>query len=65
MSKEAPHNMWLTDFLPMSFNNVRIMTYGYNTQLVDNPLDMTIFRHAKHLLEMLENARCSSQVRAF
>lgn len=49
----------------MSFNNVRIMTYGYNTQLVDNPLDMTIFRHAKHLLEMLENARCSSQVRAF
>jgi hypothetical protein len=48
--------MWLRDFLPMEFNNIRIMTYGYDSGLKDpNGANLTDYR--RNFRECLRNAR--------
>lgn len=42
--------MWLRDFLPTIFPNCRIMTYGYNANVVFGSMG-TIRTHAKYFLE--------------
>ena len=54
--------MWLTDFLPLEIENARIMTYGYNSQLVENTVNMTIGDYKKELVQILHNARISNKV---
>jgi len=57
------HQMWLKDFLPKNVNNIRVMTYGYDSSLVGparSDARMTDYR--RNLLEQLGNARASSKV---
>ena len=57
--------MWLADFLPEEDGmcNTRIMTYGYNSQLVKDTVDMQLVDYRKELIQLLETARPSRQVR--
>ncbi|KAF8542620.1 hypothetical protein BDD12DRAFT_802693 [Trichophaea hybrida] len=38
------HQMWLKDFLPHDIKNVRIMSYGYNSNLVGDTVGNRFFR---------------------
>ena len=54
--------MWLMDFLPADVRNLRVMTYGYNSQLVKGPVNMGIGDYTKELIQLLRAARSSEQV---
>jgi hypothetical protein len=55
--------MWLQDFLPEEINNIRIMTFGYDTTLTGpNASNKTIVDHRRYLVAQLETVRCSSDV---
>ncbi|KAF8244089.1 hypothetical protein K440DRAFT_559851, partial [Wilcoxina mikolae CBS 423.85] len=48
--------MWLHEFLPQQLENIRIMTYGYDSSLKDpNGANLTDYRRG--FIEQLENAR--------
>ncbi|KAF8536460.1 hypothetical protein BDD12DRAFT_982712 [Trichophaea hybrida] len=52
------HIMWLKDFLPNDIKNVRITTYGYNTRLSKNKLDIgQLEDHKRDFISELEIAR--------
>lgn len=48
--------MWLYDFLPEQFESARIMTYGYNSSLLE-PNGARLTDHIKNFTEELCNAR--------
>ncbi|KAA8894549.1 hypothetical protein FN846DRAFT_406174 [Sphaerosporella brunnea] len=48
--------MWLYDFLPHYFPSARIMTYGYNSSLLE-PNGARLIDHRKSFIEALRNAR--------
>jgi len=50
------HAMWLYDFLPKQFDNARIMTYGYNSSLLE-PNGARLTDHIRDFTEKLRNAR--------
>lgn len=54
--------MWLQDFLPKHIKNIRVLTYGYNTNLVGKTVDDKLLDYRGHLLEQLDNARGSAAV---
>ena len=57
------HRMWLQDFLPKDIKNIRITTYGYNTRLTKNSLDMSRLEdHKRHLISQLEIVRYEDKV---
>ena len=52
------NNMWLRDFLPTSeHKNARIMTFGYNSQLLDRKTEMGIKQWAIFLLQQVSSVR--------
>lgn len=52
--------MWLQDFLPKKFNNMRIMTYGYDSKLAgEENTDNRLVDYRNHFLNALNNARSS------
>lgn len=55
--------MWLQDLLPHDVNGIRIMTYGYNSNLV-GPMaaDDDFLDYRRHFIGMLTNARRSAEV---
>jgi hypothetical protein len=53
--------MWLYDFLPEHFENARIMTYGYNSSLLE-PNGAWLSDHRKMFIEELQNARVDCPV---
>ncbi|KAF8246653.1 hypothetical protein K440DRAFT_683829 [Wilcoxina mikolae CBS 423.85] len=53
--------MWLKDFLPHDIKNVRIMSYGYNSNLVGDTVDDRFLDYRTHLIQMLMNARRSAE----
>ncbi|KAH0604335.1 uncharacterized protein H6S33_006712 [Morchella sextelata] len=56
--------MWLKDFLPReaSCENVRILSYGYNTKLVGKgTVDDTFLDYRRNFIQQLENARNSEE----
>jgi hypothetical protein len=55
------HAMWLYDFLPKHFTSVRIMTYGYNSNLLE-PNGARLTDHKKRFLQELSNARTDCPV---
>ncbi|KAF8243912.1 hypothetical protein K440DRAFT_560344, partial [Wilcoxina mikolae CBS 423.85] len=58
------NKMWLQDFLPQDIKNIRIMTYGYNTNLVGaNAGHYRILDHQRDLIEQLDSARSSPEVK--
>ncbi|KAA8895135.1 hypothetical protein FN846DRAFT_785438, partial [Sphaerosporella brunnea] len=54
--------MWLHDFLPGHFENARIMTYGYNSSLLE-PNGANLTDHRRGFIQELYNARVDCQRR--
>jgi hypothetical protein len=53
--------MWLQEFLPNDIKGIRIMTYGYNTELVGANTSK-LLDHRRDLVEQIQNARTSPEV---
>jgi hypothetical protein len=49
--------MWLKDFLPQDVEGIRIMSYGYNTNVVGNTVDDGFLDYRRHFIQMLRNSR--------
>jgi hypothetical protein len=54
--------MWLKDFLPQDIPNIRIMTYGYNSELSNKTDKSGMLDYRKALAQQLEVARDSKEV---
>jgi hypothetical protein len=54
--------MWLQDFLPERFPNVRIMIYGYDSSLSESS-GKNLLDYRRNFKECLQNARRNCQVR--
>jgi hypothetical protein len=55
--------MWLQDFLPNNIKGIRIMTYGYNTELVGASTQAgRLLDHRRDLIQQMQSARSSPQV---
>ncbi|KAA8908222.1 hypothetical protein FN846DRAFT_945814 [Sphaerosporella brunnea] len=54
--------MWLQDFLPRDFKNIRIMAYGYNNSL-DGTSDSALLDFRRNLVQQSENARSSDEMK--
>jgi hypothetical protein len=55
--------MWLKDFLPRDVKSIRIMSYGYNSNLVGHTVDDGFLDYRRHFIYMLVNSRRSAEVR--
>jgi hypothetical protein len=55
--------MWLKDFLPRDVKGIRIMSYGYNTNLVGHTVNDQFLDYRRHFIHMLRNSRSSAEVR--
>ena len=55
------NRMWLQDFLPDSIQGIRIMTYGYNTELIGTSAGR-LLDHRRDLIQQVQNARSSLEV---
>jgi hypothetical protein len=53
--------MWLQDFLPNNINGIRVMTYGYNTELVGANTGR-LLDHRRDLIQQIQSARRSLKV---
>ncbi|KAE9364277.1 hypothetical protein N431DRAFT_355121, partial [Stipitochalara longipes BDJ] len=59
-SWKAGNTVWLRDLLPQSLPNIRIMTYGYDADVINffsNTSKSSIFQHSINLLEDLQLER--------
>jgi hypothetical protein len=55
--------MWLKDFLPHDVQNIRIMSYGYDSSLLgDGKADNRLLDHQRLFIQDIENARSSVKV---
>ncbi|KAI9769491.1 MAG: hypothetical protein M1840_003968 [Geoglossum simile] len=58
------HQMWLMDFLPNYVENIRIMSYGYDSSLVgDCESESGLFDYRRTFIQQLENSRGSDESR--
>ncbi|KAF8538592.1 hypothetical protein BDD12DRAFT_884762 [Trichophaea hybrida] len=58
------NSMWLKDFLPKDFKNIRVMAYGYDSSLTGPKRgDARMTDYRRSLLEQLGNARVSANSR--
>ncbi|KAF8252096.1 hypothetical protein K440DRAFT_521688, partial [Wilcoxina mikolae CBS 423.85] len=56
--------MWLKDFPPKDIQqNVRIMTYGYNTKLDGGNGNYSIRKHTQHFIRQLIDSRPLQQMK--
>jgi hypothetical protein len=53
--------MWLKNFLPYNFKNIRNMTYGYDSSLVGGG-DTRLSDCRRNFIEQFENCRTSAEV---
>jgi hypothetical protein len=49
--------MWLRDYLPKDVKNVRVLTYGYNSQLQGNEGRSSLLSHSKNFIHRLREMR--------
>jgi hypothetical protein len=56
--------MWLRDFLPQDLENLRIMTYGYNSSLKDSKKasEETMVDYRREFITALEDVRSTAEV---
>ena len=56
--------MWLLDFLPKAFKNIRVFTYGYNSSLVEgvNNDFATMIEYKESFLSAVESTRRTEDV---
>jgi hypothetical protein len=58
--------MWLKDFLPLDVKDVRIMTYGYDSNLIGGEKSgMRLVDDRRSFIEQLENSRHGIEVREY
>jgi len=55
--------MWLQDFLPNNIKGIRIMTYGYNTELIGANIGRLLLDHRRDLVQQIQSARISPEER--
>jgi len=59
------YRMWLKDFLPDDFENTRIMTYGYDSSIIQcegsNP-SSSLSNYRRSFIEELKKSRTSDKV---
>lgn len=55
--------MWLRDFLPEAIPTARIMTYGYDSKLLNNNSTASIREFSRNFLEALASARAGDEER--
>jgi len=55
------NRMWLQDFLPNNIKGIRIMMYGYNTELVGTNTGR-LLDHRRDLIQQIRSARISPEV---
>jgi len=56
--------MWLKDLLPRDAKGIRIMSYGYNTNLIGDTVDDVFLDYRRHFIHMLVNSRSSAEERS-
>jgi hypothetical protein len=57
------HQMWLKDFLPQDIQNIRIMSYGYDSSLVgQGEAGDRLLDYQRLFIQDIENARSSVKV---
>ena len=56
------NRMWLQEFLPDNIRGIRIMTYGYNTELVGTSTGRLLLDHRRDLVQQIESVRGSQEV---
>jgi hypothetical protein len=54
--------MWLKDFLPKNVENIRIMTYGYDSSLMGGQGNARLADYRRNFIQQLENSRSSAKV---
>lgn len=54
--------MWLKDFLPKDIPNIRVMSYGYNSNLIDDTVDENFQEYRQSFVHRLLDARQGDQV---
>ena len=54
--------MWLKDFLPRDVKGIRIMSYGYNTNLIGDTVDDVFLDYRRYFIYMLVNLRSLAEV---
>lgn len=54
--------MWLQDFLPNDIKNIRVLTYGYNSNLIGDTVDDTLQDQRSNLFIQLLNVRNTVEV---
>lgn len=54
--------MWPRDFLPEYVPGTRVLTYGYDSQLLYSESDSSVFDFGARLLEALKTARADESV---
>ena len=57
--------MWLRDCLPEKLPNARVITYGYNANIIEDVSTGRIRTYAETFLENLLRKRKGNQVRTF
>ncbi|KAI5776307.1 hypothetical protein EDC01DRAFT_683096 [Geopyxis carbonaria] len=55
--------MWLQDFLPNDVKNIRVMTYGYDTEFFNSADNSAMVDFRKSFVQQLEVARNSDEAR--
>ena len=55
------NRMWIQEFLPNNIKGIRIMTYGYNTELVGANTGR-ILDHRRDVVQQIQSARGSREV---
>ena len=55
--------LWLRDFLPLAIPNARIMTFGYDSRVVDGRNILGIMENANNLLIDLGHYRDSQDMK--
>lgn len=58
----ATGHMWLKDFLPRDVKGVRVMSYGYNSNLVGDTVKDRFLEYRKRFIHSLLNARQGNEV---
>ena len=58
----ATEKLWLRDFLPLAIPNARIMTFGYDSRVVNSRSILGIMENANSLLTHLGNIRDSQDL---
>ena len=54
--------MWLKDFLPRDVKGIRVMSYGYNSNLVGDTVKDRFLEYRKRFIHSLLNARQGNEV---